>query len=145
MNGVVAKNYFDVVGASQDEGLKCEDPTLTVQSSKDECDINVIVKRYLRTGELPGVRQGVYADISGLTDLRDAIHMVNDAEQAFMELPAELRREFDNDPTKLVEFAADPRNRDRAIELGLVDPPKKPPFVPGAPAAAPAAAPPVTT
>lgn len=119
MAKVVAKSYFDVVGASQDEGLKCEDPSLAVQAPKEECDINNIVKRYLRTGELPQVVQGVYADVSQLSDLATAMEIVDQADAAFMALPAEIRREFDNDPRKLVEFAADPSNLERAYELGL--------------------------
>lgn len=115
----VARSYFDTVGNSADDGLKCEDESLTVQASKEECDINVIVAKYLRTGVPPEQRQVIYADLSEIPDLREAIHMVNDAQQAFMELPAEVRREFDNDPVKLVEFAQDPRNLDRAVELGL--------------------------
>lgn len=115
---VVARSYFDVIGNS-DDGLLCEDPSLAVQAAKAECDINNIVKTYMRTGELPGQRQLIYADISEMSDLRDALHMVNDAQQAFMDLPAEVRRHFDNDPVKLVEFAQDPNNYDKAVELGL--------------------------
>lgn len=40
-----------------------------------------------------------------------------------MELPATLRREFDNDPVKLLAFLQDENNRDRAIQLGLVNAP----------------------
>lgn len=123
-------------------GLKCEDKSLAVQASKDECDINTIVKKYLRTGELPGIRQVVYADISGLTDLQDALNTVIKAEEGFAALPAETRRFFDNDPVKLVEFAQDPANKEKAIELGLVDKPAPVLDKPMAVAAAsPAAAP----
>lgn len=126
MGKPVARDYFDAVGKSADPGVACPEESLAVQSAKDECDINVIVKKYLRTGELPGVRQGAFLDISGMVDLRDALHMVNEAQQAFMELPADVRREFDNDPVKLVEFAHsnDPRDRERAIKLGLIEAPK---------------------
>lgn len=124
MSKVVARSYFDTVGNSADPGVTCRDASLAVQASKQECDINFIVNKYLRTGEMPGHRQGVFADLSEFTDLRDAIHIVNEAQQAFMELPAEVRKEFDNDPTKLVEFASDlsdPKKFDRALELGLVE------------------------
>lgn len=127
MSGPVARGYFD---PKPEDGLSCKDPSLAVQASKDECDINVIVKRYLRTGELPGARQGVYADISHMVGLQDAIHMVADAEQAFLELPAEIRRRFDNDPVKLVAFAQDDRNYDEAVKLGLANPKASPPSQP---------------
>lgn len=114
-----ARNYRDTVFG--DVGLACEEPSLAVQASKDECDINFIVKKYLRTGILPEVQQGAYLDISDMVDLRGAIEMVRDAEAAFMDLPAEIRRRFDNDPTKLVEFAQDDKNMAEAVKLGLVD------------------------
>lgn len=41
--------------------------SLTHESFKEECDINGIVNRYARTGELPDSgRTGAYADCSGL-------------------------------------------------------------------------------
>lgn len=124
MAKVIAKGYFDVVGASQDEGLTCLDPSLAVQAAKEETDINVIIKKYLLTGETPELRQGIYADVSELTDLAEALRQVQEAQEAFMMLPADVRRYFDNDPVKLVAFAQDPANLDKAIELGLA--PRKP-------------------
>lgn len=146
---VVARSYFDAVGNSADEGLKCEDPSLAVQSAKDDCDINNIVKKYLRTGELPEMRQAVYADVSELGDLRDATERVLAAEEAFMQLPAEVRRYFDNDPVRLVEFSQDPANLEKAVELGLAvrrepSPPRQPdpaPAATGAKVEAPSVAP----
>lgn len=124
MAKVIARGYFDVVGLDQG-GLACEDPSLTVQASKDECDINNIVNKYLRTGDIAllGQRQTVYADVSELGDLQDAYGRVMAAEEAFLSLPAEIRREFDNDPIKLVNFCSDPSNLPRAIELGLAPKP----------------------
>lgn len=116
MSKIVARKYRD---EREPVRLVCPEPSLAVQASKDECDINVIIKKYMKTGELPEQRQMIYADISQFTDLRDALHLVNDAEQLFMELPAEIRRRFDNDPVKLVAFAQDPANNAEAIKLGL--------------------------
>lgn len=113
----VARDYFSDRDDSGD--IKCEDVSRAVQAARDECDINVIVKKYLRTGELPAARQAIYADISSMGNLQDALHMVDAAESAFMELPADVRRYFDNDPVKLVAFAQDPRNQAKAVELGL--------------------------
>lgn len=131
MAKVVARAYFDVVGVPS-EGIECLDPSLAVQASKDETDINTIVNKYLRTGEMPEQRQGIYADISELTDLQEALEQVRAADEAFMALPAEVRRYFDNDPVKLVQFANDPANLDKAIELGLAE--RKPQAIPPSPA-----------
>lgn len=51
--------------------------SMTHQSHKDLCDINKIVKRFERTGELPPpTREAQYADVSGLQgDLTDRINM----------------------------------------------------------------------
>ena len=98
--------------------LKCEDPSLAVQSSKEDTDIKNIVKKYLRTGVLPQIQTN-YADVSKITDLKVSLENVIAAKAAFENLPAEIRRRFDNDPVKLVEFAADAKNTDEAIALGL--------------------------
>lgn len=132
MKGVVAKSYFDVVGASQDDGISCPEKTLAIQSSRDECDINVIVRKYQQTGELPGQRQVLYADISEIGDLRDSLEKVQRAEEAFMALPAEVRQFFDNDPVNLVNFSANEQNYEKALELGLVSP-RQQPSAPSAP------------
>jgi phage internal scaffolding protein len=139
-----ARSYFDTIGNSADDGINCKDVSLTVQASKDECDINVIVNRYNKTGELPVKNQGIYADISNITNLQSMIHQVMDAQEAFDALPANIRTFFANDPTNLVNFAQDPRNADKAIELGLatkrVEPSPSSPAVPGSqPSAAPGA------
>lgn len=121
MAKVVARGYFDVVGLDQG-GVECQEASLTVQSSKDECDINNIVNKLLRSGEpLPELR-GVYADLSGMPDLQSALDQVVAADEAFMALPARVRTFFDNDPVKLVAFAQDPANLPKAIELGLAEP-----------------------
>ena len=39
---------YDMDQVSQETGLKCEDPSLTQQHCRDECDINVIVERFWR-------------------------------------------------------------------------------------------------
>lgn len=136
---VVARGYFDAIGDSS-IGLLCQDESLAVQASRDEVDINTIVNKYLRTGELPVQRQVIYADISEMGDLQACLERVSAAEEAFAQLPARIRRYFDNDPVRLVEFAADPANTEKAIELGLALPKPVPPRQP-APVDALAAAP----
>ena len=44
------------------------------------------------------------------------------AEEQFGALPANVRREFDNDPGKMLEFIQDPDNYERGVELGLFTP-----------------------
>lgn len=51
--------------------------SMTHQSHKDLCDVNAIVKRFDRTGELPpATREAQYADVSSLQgDLTERIAM----------------------------------------------------------------------
>lgn len=105
---------------------------LTKQEFVKDCDVNEILRRCLRTGvPVPGMEvQLAFADAVGVGDFADCVRRVDEAKEAFMTLPAEVRTEFDNDPSVLVAFLADGSNRDRAIELGLV---AKPPVAPPAP------------
>lgn len=98
--------------------------SMTKQSFKDECDINVIMKRYEASGILPGMEragQARYLDCTGV-DYVEAMRVVADAKSAFGELPARLRDRFENDPAKLIAFLEDGRNLEEARELGLARP-----------------------
>lgn len=100
--------------------------SVTKQSFKDEADINVIMRRYEKTGVMPFLdeREPRFMDCTGF-DYQEAQLLVTGARSMFEELPAALRARFDNDPARLLEFLNDERNREEAITLGLVKP--KPP------------------
>lgn len=100
-----------------------EEPSLAQQQFKEECDVSYIMKKYEQTGQLFHVnrKQGVYADLSELTDYRQMLADVQKAEEAFESLPAKVRYEFGNDPSKLITFLQDTNNKQKAIELGLID------------------------
>lgn len=101
-------------------------PSMTKQSHKDECDINLILRRFEKTGVLEHVREnpGRYLDLPTEPDYQTALNTVMQAEAAFMELPSKVRERFRNDPALFVEFATDSRNLDEMVALGLA---KKPP------------------
>lgn len=104
------------------------EPTKTQQQFKDECDINNIIARYEKTGELSHLsgRKGAFTDLSDVTDYQGMLHTVIQAEEAFMTLPAVVRTRFRNDPGQLLSFLQDPKNKDEAIKLGLIDTPVDP-------------------
>ena len=81
-----------------DMGLDCsDDPVLTIQSEKENCDINVIVDRFEKTGVLPSMTSSpLYGDFSVPFDFQEAQQILINAQNAFMQLPAKVRREFDN-------------------------------------------------
>lgn len=135
---------YDVEAASQESGLECKDPTLAQQHFKEECDINTLVERFHLTGEIPIVqRQPLDIEYAEIFDFRQAQHQLIEADRAFMQLPAKIRAQFDNDPMQFVEFALNPDNKDDLKKWGMLKPepaPQDPPAIaPATPQAAPAA------
>lgn len=122
---------------SIDTGVVFRLPSRAVQSEKDDCDINTIVRRFGVTGQLPtGVRMPTYGDFVGIGDYQEALHALMEAQASFAAMPAEVRRRFNNDPAMFVEFCSDPANLDEARRLGLAVPEVTPP--PASPQPAPA-------
>lgn len=96
--------------------------SMTQQSDAAETDINVIVQRFTQ-GQLPQVlMEPLYGDFTDVPDYKTAVEMVKAAEEAFLTIPAKVRREFDNDPQKFIEFSLDPNNKDKLKEWGLTRP-----------------------
>ena len=100
-----------------------KDPVIASQSQKDAVDINKIVSK-MEKGLAVSVlqREGSFDDVSMFDGLDHAIMVVNEANERFMQLPADMREKFENNPVKLVEFLEDGKNRDEAVKLGLVNP-----------------------
>lgn len=97
------------------------DQVRTEQRYLQECDINTLMAKYVRTGALPeGIRVGQYGDFSTATSFFDAQMLLQTAEAQFMSLPAKVRAHFDNDPGKLLAFVHNPANRAAAQDLGLL-------------------------
>jgi len=93
----------------------------TEQRYAQECDINTLMAKYMRTGQLPeGIRVGTYGDFAQVTNYFDAQMLVQTAEAQFMALPAKVRARFQNDPAQLLAFVHDPANRAEAQDLGLL-------------------------
>lgn len=112
---------YDMDKASDEAGLKCQDPTLAIQSGAEEADINTIVRRFGLTGQLPSnVRQPEYGDFTGINNYHEAMNAIIQAEESFEAMPAEVRARFHNDPGEFVDFVADEANRAEAEKLGLV-------------------------
>lgn len=111
---------YDTNAASDESGLKCEDPSLTVQSQRDDADINVIMKRFGITGMVPAVAlPPEFGDFSMDLDYRQIMDLQVAAERSFMSLHADVRSRFGNDPVKFVEFALDKENLPELRRLGL--------------------------
>lgn len=143
--GAAAYDFYKTNGG--DHRVFTTGPSMTRQEFADEADINVLMQRFERTGVMPSLDGSppVYVDFTQMPpDLMHTMDMLNNAEQAFMQLPAKVRKEFDNSPYAFVDFASDPANLEQMRAWGLAEKaslPDAPREAPGAPAAQPAAVP----
>jgi phage internal scaffolding protein len=113
---------YDLEEASNEAAMKPEEmgESLTIQSQRDEADINSIMKRYQQTGYFPqSMRLPTYEDYSEVQDYRSSLHAVMEAQERFMEIPPEVRARFSNDPQQFLEFASNPSNINELRKMGL--------------------------
>lgn len=114
-----------------DPGLDCSvEPSLTDQSQAKDCDVNVIVDRFMRTGVMPQMSGNpIYGDFSDPVSYQEALARVMLAEEQFLGLDAKTRARFDNDPARFLEFASDPKNVDAMVDMGLATRPAPDPVL----------------
>lgn len=101
--------------------------SMTKQSFKDECDINKIMEKYKRTGQVPlniQQKQGQFLDVSSLPDYQNSLNIVIEAENMFNQLPSKVRARFKHDPSEMLNFVKNIENKDEAIALGLIPKPE---------------------
>lgn len=101
--------------------------SMTSQAMADEADINKIVARVIK-GQTVMAPDGepFYGDVSEFGGLQEAIIKVQEADELFMQVSAEIREKFDNDPVKFIDFLANPDNMDEGRKLGLIKDKPKP-------------------
>lgn len=114
---------YDVPG---DAGIEFSEPSMTQQHFADECDVNQIIQRAVQTGDMsvftPSQRADYY-DASIATDYAQAMQMMNDVNDDFSSLPAQVRAHFGNDVSQYLAFMSNP-DLDTAVELGLLERPE---------------------
>lgn len=105
--------------------MKPKGESMTQQHFAKDADVRNIIKQYDKTGLIANVARGVaqYGDYSEINEYRESLDMVNRANDNFMQLPAQLREMFGNDPGTFFEFATNPENEQKMIELGLKEAP----------------------
>lgn len=97
-------------------------PSRVQQHQKDQCDINMIIKKFRQTGKLPLNQQTpIYDDFSNAIDYKQACNLVAVAEQQFAMLPADIRKRFGNSPEAFLDFATNEDNLEEMVKLGLKD------------------------
>jgi hypothetical protein len=110
----------------------CGGESKTQQQFADDADVNNILSKCVRTGVIhPGVGElppeQLYADVVEYQsyDYQQALDMVMDAERSFQDLPAKVRRHYNDSPH---EFLQAVQNGDEYLyEAGLATKPKPEP------------------
>lgn len=128
----MSKAKFQTIYTITDErnhkfGTVNDEVTKTQQSDALDTDINVIMERYGKSGQFPQlIEPGKYGDFSEVVDFRAAQDIIHQANEAFAQVPAKIRKKFDNDPNAFFEFVNDPENLDEMRKLGLAKPEERP-------------------
>lgn len=114
---------YDSEAVSLETGLACNDPSLAIQSARDEVDINTIVARFGLGEALPeGMQMPQYADVEGLFDLQSLLNHQVAAREAFHTLPAGVRARFQHNPLEFVDFCSREDNLPEMRRMGLAKP-----------------------
>lgn len=107
----------------------CDDPSLTRQEFKDDCDLAKIVKRFAATPEgrdalarAQGFVDSRFEDVSNVPDYQTSLEYIKRADEAFMQLPGEVRRRFNHNPAEFLNFVDNPKNLDELRSMGLAKP-----------------------
>lgn len=94
---------------------------LTEQAHKDQCDINLILEDYTRTGFMRHAREnkGRYDDVSAV-DFQKAMETVANVKSMFEGLPSEIRKEFNGDPANFLNYVQNPENAKVLEQRGIL-------------------------
>lgn len=97
-------------------------PSRTQQHLADLCSPKRLVEKYgsKRLKEALSREPAMFSDIPLAGDFKEAMDIIAKGQTSFDALPSGLRKRFGNDPYQLLEFLNDVKNRDEAIELGLI-------------------------
>lgn len=92
---------------------------MTKQSFKDSTDINKILDKARKGHAISHVNRfgAEYGDFTDMPDLLTAHERLKRAQEIFDELPAEVKREFGQDPQSFFAFANDPKNSAKLAEV----------------------------
>jgi len=98
-------------------------PTATKQSFKNECDINHIMARYVKTGVIEHLNEHKpNYGFAPAVDFKTALDLVEKASTIFSELPSQIRAKFENNPENFLKFTENPDNRSELALMGLLSP-----------------------
>lgn len=114
---------FDSNGVMELVEAGKEDLYASIQSHKDSCDINLILKRYAR-GDVSALqkRQGMFGDFTDApSSYAEALNSMIVAEQYFNSLPLETRAQFDHNFHRFL-LSLDQPDFESKFSAGVVKP-----------------------
>lgn len=99
------------------------EPSMAIQSERDKCDLEVIRAIYAKTGVMNNIRtdKPLYGDFTSSREYHDVLLRAQEAQDDFMQLDANIRARFKNDPGLLLDYVSNPDNRLEAIKMGLLN------------------------
>lgn len=95
----------------------------TKQSFSEQVNINSIIKKIAKTGLVPQKSGAYYGDFSSGLSYQETLQKIQNADEAFIALPSEVRTRFNNSPAELLDFLSSSSNLDEAYTLGLIERP----------------------
>lgn len=95
------------------------DPGVTEQSHKDNCDITYILNQYIRSGVSPQIPESVFKDLTLLPDYQTCLNTVSQIDSLFKDLPLAVRQAYDFNPAAFMDAVEDPTQRDTLTKLGV--------------------------
>lgn len=102
-----------------------KNPSLTEQCHKNDCEIDVILKRYQQTGFLVNPleksnRIPQFGDFSDLVGYQEQQNRLCKVKEHFEALPSQIRLMFGNDVGNYLQAMNDPARTEELIKLGLL-------------------------
>lgn len=118
-------NFFTQKNPPPKAGLSFDDEESAVQPQfKDSCDINQMIARLAR-GDLSVLKStGVYYDITNIpTDLQSSLNLQIQVRDFWNADENDALRKRFVVPENLIDFLSDSKNREEAIQLGILPAP----------------------
>lgn len=108
-----------------DKGAHVFEESKTEQHHAPEVDINNIVKRaggMELIAKVNALQNYVFDDVTN-NDFQESMNQILKAKESFESVPSKIRREFDNDPVKFLDYIHDPKNHEQLMDWGLMNRP----------------------
>lgn len=121
-NDTATDFLIDEVVEGRRTGKRVKEESLTDQSGREDADINCLIRKFgINSVKATPEQMEALSSISmDAMDYRESLDRIREAQEAFNDLPAEVRKEFDNDPAKYLEAFGDEKKKDLLKRLGLV-------------------------